>query len=150
MEGWVIQLTGVASNGVVTQLYPAYATAGADPASAVLGDQIRQPMEGQITNLQIRTDGTNGGIIELYDINGADIGADVSSLDAITDVELTALITAKKAKLIYTQNYISSPETPVNMGWKGFSKGLAARNIGSGYCYVNAVINGGFRYITKL
>jgi hypothetical protein len=150
MEGWVVELTGVGATGDVTQLYPAWAAAGAVPGSATLGDQIRQPIEGQITNLQIRTDGTNGGIIELYDINGADAGADVSSLTAITDAQLDAAIAAGTAKLIYTQNFISSPETPINMGWKGFSKGLAARNVGSGLCYLNMVVNGGYRYITKL
>lgn len=150
MEGWVVQLTGVAANGDVTQLYPAWAAAGANPGTAVLGDQIRQPIEGQITNLQIRTDGTNGGIIELYDINGAEAGANVSSAAVITDAQLDAAITAGTAKLIYTQNFIASPETPINMGWKGFLKGLAARYVGSGFCYLNMVVNGGYRYIDKL
>lgn len=150
MEGWVVTLTGVAADGNVTQLYPAWAAAGANPAVATLGQQIRQPIEGQVISLQIRTDGTNGGVIELYDINGTQAGANVSSAAVITDTQLDAAIAAGNAKLIYTQNFIASPETPINMGWKGFQKGLAARYVGSGFCDLNLVINGGYRYIDKL
>lgn len=151
MEGWVVQLSSVANNGDITQLYPAWAAAGADPSTATLGDQIRQPIEGQIISLQVRTDGTNGGYVELWDANGALGGADVSSDDEISDAEMAAMISAGNAKLIYTQNFVALPETPINMGWKGFLKGLAARFVGTGgVCYLNIVVNGGYRYITKL
>lgn len=151
MEGWVVGLSAVTSTGNLTQLYPAFASAGVAPGAAVLGDQIRQPTEGTVFSLQVQTDGTNGGIIELWDINGADAGADVSSGTTITNTQKNTLVTAGKAKLIYSQNFLATPETPIYMGYKGFQKGLAARFVGgAGTCTVNVVVKGGVRKITKL
>lgn len=153
MEGWVVALTAVAdNNGNLTQLYPPYAAAGA-AAPFTSGATIRQPTEGQIYSLQIQTDGTNGGILELWDISGLEVGADVSSATAITNTQKNAGVSAGVAKLIYSQNFDSDPITPINMGYKGFMKGLAARLItsgGTGGCNLNITVNGGFRYITKL
>lgn len=151
MEGWVIPLTFVSATGNLTQIYPAWAAAGTAPGSAVLGDQIRQPIEGQLFSLQIQTDGSNAGTIEIWDINGADVGADVSSGTTITNTQKNTAVTAGIAKLIYTQNFIASPETPFNMGYKSFQKGLAARFVGAaGACTLNLTVDGGYRYITKL
>lgn len=150
MEGWVCPLTFALSTGNITQLYPAWAAAGdAYPGSS--GDSIRQPTEGQVFSLQIQTDGTNGGTLELWDINGLDAGVDVSSLTAITNAQKNTLVTLGKAKLIYSQNFLATPETPINMGYKSFQHGLAARFIGSaGLCTLNLVVNGGYRYVDKL
>ena len=46
---------------------------------------------GAVVSLQVETDGTNGGIIQLWDINGLDIGANVSFLDVITNAQLVGL-----------------------------------------------------------
>ncbi len=150
MEGWVVPLTGVAANGNVTQAYPAWAPAGANPAVATLGQQLRGAIEGICYSLQIATDGTNGGIIQLYDINGAKAGINVSSATAITDAQLLAMIASGDAKLIYVQNFISTPETPINMGVRAFQFGLGLRYVGSGSCTANLVVTGGYRYTTKL
>lgn len=153
MEGWVCPVAATAADGSgdLTQLYPAWAAAGVNPAVATLGQQIRQPIEGQVFSLQIQTDGTNGGVFELWDINGFDAGVDVSSGTTITNAQKNTLVSARKAKLIYSQNFIASPETPINMGYKGFQKGLAARFRSSGGTMTaNLVVDGGYRYIDSL
>src|SRR3954466_1937772 len=104
-DPWVVSLTAVASSGDITQLYPAGGSAGVAPASATNGQLIRRPYAGAIHSIQVKPDGTNGGTLELYDINGLELGVDVSSGTAITDAVLQAAITAGKAKLIFTQSF---------------------------------------------
>lgn len=151
MDRWVISLSMVASNGNVTQLYPDYAAAGADPTTAATGDQLRQPCEGQLIALQVASDGTNAGILELYDISGTELGIDVSSAATITDTQLDAAITANTAKRILVQNFAGSGLTPwAPVGPASFMKGLAARAVGgAGACTLNLVVHGGYRYTTR-
>ena len=59
-----------------------------------VGQQVRQPCEGQLISLQVCSDGTNAGILELYDISGRELGVNVSSATAITDAVLDAAIAA--------------------------------------------------------
>ncbi len=138
-----------AASGTVTQLYPDYAGAGVDPAAATVGQQLRYPTEGQLISLQVASDGTNGGILELYDINGMDLGINVSSATTITDAQLDAAIAAHKAKLILEQNFAGSGLTPwAPVGPASFMKGLAARAVGvSGTCKLNLVVHGGYRFL---
>lgn len=152
MEAWSgITLEDVLSNGNLKQLYPTWAPTGVDPAVATNGQQIRGPIEGTLYSLQIETDGTNGGVIEIWDVNGADAGADVSSLDVITDTQLDALAARGLAKLIYSQNFAASGLTPPSAGPRSFQRGLAGRFVGSaGTCKLNLVVNGGFRLTTKV
>lgn len=95
------------------------------------------------------TDGTNAFTIEIYDINGMELGIDVSSAAAITNTQLNAAIAAKKAKLIFSQNVAGSGLTPfAPIGPSGFMKGLAARAVGNaGTCALNLAIEGGYRYL---
>lgn len=151
MERWVCALTGVAADGNVTQLYPAWAATATAPASATNGQQIRNPTSGILWQLQVKTDGANAGVIELYDINGIERGIDVSSAAVITDTQLDAAIAAGDAKLIYSQNFIATPETPFNLGVAAFQKGLAARFVAAaGACTLNLTVDGGYRYTTKV
>ena len=154
MESWVITLTGVAADGNVTQLYPAKCSAGIAPGSATNGQQIRRPCNGTLYNIQIKTDGTTSGSLELYDIDGAKAGADVSSLTVITDTQLDAAITAGDASLIFDQNFAATPTTPISVSPRGFMKGLAARYVQSGgtggTIVVNLVVSGGYRKTTKV
>lgn len=151
MEGWSgVSLTGVAATGDVTQLYPLYATAGEVPASATTGQQLRSPCEGTLISLQVETDGTNGGTLELYDMAGDEAGANVSSVAAITDTQLDLAVTAKTARLIFQQNFAGSGLTPfAPIGPRRFLKGLAARFVGAGTCKLNLTVQGGFHYTTK-
>ncbi len=149
MDRWCVPVTIVAATGVVTQLYPDYATVGADPATATTAQQVRMPTEGQLISLQVASDGTNAGILELYDINGNDLGIDVSTTTVITDTQLDTAIAAGKAKLILEQNFAGNGLTPWSpVGPASFMKGLAARAVGStGTCKINMVVHGGYRYL---
>lgn len=151
MERWVCPLTIVAATGNLTQLYPQWATAGINPATATSGQQVRYPCEGKMTSLQCFTDGTNAFTLELYDISGMELGADVSSAAVITNAQLVAALAAGKAKLIFKQNIAGNGLTPMTpVGPAGFMKGIAARawNVGpTGTCELNLSVEGGYRYL---
>lgn len=152
MESWQVSLTAVASNGNVTQLYPTHCPAGVDPSTANAGDQIRRPCEGTLYSLQAKTDGTNGGTVELWDISGHDSGIDVSSAATLTNAQMAALVTAGLAKKMYEQNVVADGTTPISVGPRGFIHGLAARfsNSGpTGTCELNLVVRGGFVLTTQ-
>lgn len=149
---WIIPIAAVAdSTGVLTQLFPPWCPAGADPATATPGDQLRKPCEGFMRSAQIMTDGTNGGTIELWDVNGFDLGLDMSTTTAITAAQLTALIALGKAQQIWAMRFTSTAgaSTP-NIFGKQFVHGLAARYINAGAagtCTINADVEGGFRLL---
>lgn len=149
MDRWVVPLTMTSATGDVQQLYPDYATAGTNYLTATPSQQVRQPCEGQLISLQVASDGTNGGVLQVYDISGITLGINVSSATAITDTQLSAAIAAGKAKLMIEQNFAGSGLTPwAPVGPAGFTKGLAARAVGvTGTCKLNMVVHGGYRYI---
>jgi len=152
MEAWSgLSLSAVAATGDLKQLYPSWAPNGVSRASATNGQLIKGPVEGILYSVQIATDGANAGTIEIWDVNGDDIGANVSSLTAITDAQLVLLQTAGKAKLMYSQNFISSPTVPPTTGFRTFQHGIAARFVGgAGTCSLNLVVVGGFRLTEKV
>lgn len=149
-QAWVASLTAVAADGNATQLYPTFCPTGTAKASASPGDQIRKPCEGKLHSLQVETDGSNGGLLQVYDISGEEAGANVSSLAVITNAQLTAMISSGKARLIFEKTFAAATgaET-VGMGqFRSFAKGLAARfsNAGpTGTCELNMVVTGGYR-----
>ncbi len=152
-NAWVITLTSVAATGNVSQLYPVICSAGVNPATANNGDLIRKPMQGALHSLQVETDGSHSGALEVYDISGIDLGIDVSSAVVITNAQLAAAITAGTAELIFAQNFAgTSGSGTVNAPgiYRSFMKGLAARFIsdagtGVGTCTLNLVVSGGFQ-----
>lgn len=157
MEGWGrVQLAAATATGNVTQIYPQWiqyapgTTAGAAiPVAA--GGLVRRPAGGKYGQIAVESDGTNGGVIQLFDINGLDALADVSSLNVITNTQLTTLIAAGKAKQIFEQNVAASPGAPIVWNWsQGFLRGLGARFVAAaGVCYLNVIGEGGFQfYIT--
>lgn len=147
MERWVCNLEDVLSDGVLTQLYPDSAAAGIDPATATPSQQVRHPCEGTLIALQVKTDGTNGGTLQVYDINGWETGDDVSSATAITNAHLVTALADGRAKIIFEQNFAGSGLTPFTpIGPARFMKGLAARFVGSaGAIEVNLTVQGGYR-----
>jgi hypothetical protein len=152
-EGWVQDLTIVAATGDCTQVYPSWATVGDALSGATTGDTFRKPTGGKCTSLQIMTDATNGGTLELWDYSGFDDGIDVSAAATITNAQIVAAVAAGTAKLIHKQNYIASSETPVNIGAFSFQKGLVARvyNAGaSGTCSLSLKVSGGVNKIVKI
>lgn len=152
---WVITLGFVAANGNVTQAYPAYAAAGVQKGgvSDVLGASIRCPVGGLLHSIEVKPDGSNAGALEIYDIDGNDAGADVSSNTAITDTQLDALIAAGKAKLLWTQSFAgtvgSGPKNAAGV-YRQFSKGLGLRFVAAaGACTVTLNVTDGFQYRTS-
>lgn len=149
MERWVVNLQDVTSTGDLTQLYPDFAAVGIAPSSATPSQQVRHPCEGTLTALQVKTNGTDGGTLQVYDINGWEVGADVSSATAITNAQLTTALADGRAKLIFEQNFAGSGLTPFTpIGPARFLKGLAARFVGSaGEIELNLTVQGGYRYL---
>ncbi len=96
----------------------------------------------------METDATDGGIIQIFDINGLDVGADVSSALVITNAQMLTGLSNGTAKLIFEQNFAASPGAPVVWNWtQGFLRGLAARFVGAaGTCKLNVIGEGGFQY----
>lgn len=150
-----VPLTFVAASGNLTQLYPSWINdgkgnaTGGDPAVAGPGTLLRKPCEGELISVQVSTDGTNGGTIEIWDIAGDDAGADVSQAAVITNAQAVALKAAGKARLLYTQNVVASGVTPPAANYQGrFMRGLAARFVSAaGACTLNIVASGGFRFV---
>lgn len=137
VDSWVIPLAMVAdSNGVLTQLFPDNAKPGVNPfAPYAAGQLIRRPNDGSLDSVQIQTDGTNGGVIELWDISGLDGGIDVSSptTPTITNAQKDALKARGLAKLIYSQNFTGTSGATIPTTVKRlFARGLAARCIYGG------------------
>lgn len=153
-ESWVVSVSATASNGNVTQLYPAYAAAGVAKSGSTLGQFLRGPIQGALHSIQVRSDGANAGVIEIYDINGEDWGADVSSGTTITDTQLDAAIAAGQAKLLFIQDVPTTSGTGVVTApgiYRSFMKGLAARFVaGGGACTLNLVAEGGHRRTRSL
>jgi len=151
MEAWSgISLGFVAAAGNLTQLYPTWVSNGdvaTGPRSP--GQKIRSPMQGTLHSVQVRTDGANGGNIEIWDINGGDGGIDVSTATTITNAQLVALQNRGLAKLIYRQDFTAgfgaaTPSAPP----RSFLHGLAARFVGgAGTVELNLVVEGGFMVI---
>lgn len=126
-------------------------TAGAVlPAAA--GSLVRRPAGGRVGQIAIETDGTNAGLVEIYDMSGLDVLADVSSATVITNAQLTTALAAGKAKKLWEMNISASVGAPVVWAWShGFLRGLVARfsNSGpTGACHLNVTGEGGFQYYT--
>jgi hypothetical protein len=128
--------------------YPFAQRGAAIPTSA--GQTYRRPEGGRIGQVSVETDGTDGGTIQLFDINGLDVLADVSSGETITNAQLITALTAGKAKQIWEQNFASTAGSVIIYDWsKGFMRGLAARLIGTGTCDVLISAEGGFQYLVS-
>lgn len=136
------------STGDLKQLYPQVVPAGSGATTS--GTLVRRPDMGTLFSIQVKSDGTNGGYVEIFDVNGADGGADVNTGVTITNAQLTVLIAAKKAVLLFTQNFQGSAGAPVISGGpRGFAHGLAARFVGAaGSCDLVLSVGGGYTVTT--
>jgi len=155
MQAWgKLAVAFSTSTGNLTQLYPTWdqSVAQGQPVGDALpiapGGTLRTPMGGRVGQLSFQSDGTNGGIIEVWDINGLDFPADVSSLTQITNAQLVALQARGKAQLLGSYNIAGSPTVPaVGSLAFGFMRGLAARFVaGAGQVNLNLIAEGGVQY----
>ena len=147
MEGWgAIPLNYVAATGNLTQLYPNWITGTGSALPISPGGTLLAPKGGRIGQISIKTDGTNGGYVELWDLTGLDVPVDVSSLTTITNTNLVYLQGLNKAKLMWSQNFAASPADPAPWSLAmGFMRGLAARFVGNaGSCALNIIAEGGY------
>lgn len=97
MTPWHKELTAVASDGVITQMFPTFCDSG--PGAGTQGELVRRPMEGVISELTVSGDGTNAGTIELWDASGDDVTAKkMDQGETITNAEMATLVAAGSAK----------------------------------------------------
>lgn len=148
-------IAAVASNGVVTQLFPTTLVraggAGTDLVSTSTyppsgGGLVRRPAAGRTEKVLITPDGINGGVVEFWDVAGTDRGAsnNVNDSDTMTDAYVTAngrLI----EKLRITGTSPQSSEMSSYIHHVEFSQGLAIRFIsGAGTIDVAPFVEAGF------
>lgn len=156
-EAWVIAITATGqtanvNTGNAVQLFPAWVPAGVTKAGSTNGQLIRRAMQGAVHSIQIEPDGTNGGTIQLYDMDASLDGADVSSGTTVTNAQIVAALAATppRAKLIFEQTFagtVGSGFVNAPGVFRGFMKGLVGRfgNGGpTGQCTVNLVVDGGY------
>ena len=143
MDTWPITLTAVASNGNVTQLYPAWCSAGA--GGGTQGEAVRRPVDGMVAELHVLGDGTNAGTLELWDVSGVDLGADVDTATTISNAQITAGVSAGTARKILDIDIAGTDKIITNLKNTTIMKGLAARfsNAGpTGSCNLNIQSSG--------
>lgn len=149
-ESWVRTIDIVTETGDLTQLYPATCTPGVNPAAATLGQWIRKPQNGALHSLQVMPDGSNGATVEFWDINGLDVGADVSSGETITNAQLVAAQAQGLARLIYKNEFTSTVGSGVANAagvYRTILRGIAVRiwnDAPAGEATVNLVVDYGY------
>lgn len=146
MQGWgALAIPFGTATGNLTQLYPNWAPVG-DALPIAPNGLLRRPEGGRVGQVSIKSDGVNGGVLELWDLTGLDLPADVSSLTVITNAQLLTLQSRGLAQLVWSQNYGASPTVPAAGSLAfGFMKGLAARNVATaGTASLNIIAEGGY------
>jgi hypothetical protein len=143
------------TTGVLTQLFPTGAdkarmtsTVAAYPPAT--SGSVRRAIHGRIDRMQITGDGTNSGILELWDVGGTDRGAiqsgggsNVNNGDLLSAAYATA-----NGKLIGKINVLATGAGAALVdSWADvpFNNGLAVRFISSaGVVSVAPFVQGGF------
>lgn len=159
-EAWVVPVSatsnsGTANTGNGVQLYPPWVGAGVAKATSTNGQLLRRAMQGAIHSIQVEPNGTDGGTIQLYDMDGSLEGADVSSLTAVTNAQIVAALAATppRAKLIFEQTFsgtVGSGFVNAPGVYRGFMKGIVARfgnTAATGSCTLNLVCDGGYMVV---
>lgn len=148
MTPFVVTLTAVAATGAGTQIYYDTMTPGVAPAAHSPGTQYREPIHGVLHSLEVEPDGSDGGTLEVWDINGRDGGADVNTAAVVTNAQIAAAIAAGKGRLIYSQMFTGSTGATVRTvrgNPMPFQHGLVARfSMASpaGTCKLNLLTSG--------
>jgi len=137
-----ISLTAGASTGDLKQLFPTWF--GTGDATNNTGDLKRKAVEGTLFYAQVETDSTNGGVIEIWDLNGEEAGANINTADAVTNAQLVTLQGRGRAKLLWSQDFTASAGATTASGFSiPVMFGLAARFVGAaGTCSLNMKVSG--------
>jgi hypothetical protein len=133
MTPFCVDLAAVALTGAGTQIY--YDTMTAGSGTTTPGSLKREPIHGVLHSLEIEPDGTNGGELEVWDMNGTDGGANVDTASVVTNAQIAAAIAAGKGRLIYSQKFTGSTGSVVRTvrgNPMPFQHGLVARFKNSG------------------
>lgn len=155
-DSWgAITLTSVLAAGNLTQLYPSWVSAGVAKAGSTAGQLIRRPLQGQLFSFQVMPINANSaGYLEIWDIDGGEGGADVSSATAITNAQALALVALGKAKLMFRQRIPGSANSGVLKDesiFRSFMKGLAVRYVADAgvgeTAELNVVAQGGYQKV---
>lgn len=165
-DAWVINVTATGqsaagigtNNGDGIQLYPAWVTAGVAKATSSNGQLLRRPLQGALHSIQIEPDGSNGGSLQIYDMDATSEGADVSSAATVTAAQIAAALAATppRAKLLFEQTFAGTVGSGiVNAPGinRAFMKGLVARfgngagAAAAGSCTLNLVVDGGYEKV---
>lgn len=147
MTPFIVDLSAVVLTGVGTQIYYPTCTPGVAPSSSP-GTQYREPIHGVLHSLEIEPDGSNGGELEVWDMNGRDGGADVNTAAVVTNAQIAAAIAAGKARLMYSQKFTGATGAVVRTvrgSAMPFQHGLVARfkNVGgTGTISLNLMTSG--------
>ncbi len=129
MTPFVVTLSAVGTTGNATQIFYDTMTAG-QAISNTPGRQYREAMHGVLHALEVEPDGSDGGTLQIWDLNGRDGGADVNLGSVVTNAQIAAAIAAGKGRLIYEQKFTGTTGTTVRSvrgAAMPFQHGLVAR-----------------------
>lgn len=143
MEAFTQGLSAVLAAGNLVQIYHPYCTAGS--GATTQGTLVRKPIAGTLLRIEVQPDGTNGGVIELWDMDGNDGGADVNTSNVITNAQLVVAQNKQKAVKIWSQSFAGAgtARLAVATGTR-FANGLVARFVAAaGTCTLNVDWGGG-------
>jgi hypothetical protein len=125
----------VAATGDATQLFPNTIATTVSTATypPVGGGLVRRPTDGTLLKLHITPDGTNGGLVEVWDVAGLDRGAtnNVNDATALTNAYLVAN-GRKLAEMRITGTSTDDYDVSLNLQNFNFIKGLAVRFVNAG------------------
>lgn len=142
------EVADVTASGSATQLFPVGVPSTEDtttypPAS---DGKVKRATSGMIDHIDFESDGVNGGVVELWDVEGLDRGGsnNVNNDDLLTDAFLSANGTLI-AKIQIKPSAGTGHPFGSTIGKIPFNKGLAVRFVGvAGVVNVAPYIEGGF------
>lgn len=145
------------TSGDLTQLFPAYATAGSGSSAA--GTLVRKCQEGVLYRVDVDPSDAVGGFVELWDLGGRPYdfsqGGGTNNINTGTTLKnayLTAEQTAGRARMIWRTDFKGDAglTTKTFATRVPFGQGLAARfvdsvdAVGTKNITINIVAEGGF------
>lgn len=142
----------VSATGDLTQLFPAFATAGA--GTLLRGELVRKTCEGVLYRVDVDPSDAVGGYFELWDVAGQPFGAtnNINTQTQLTNTYVAAEQAAGRARMIWRTDFKgdSGLTTKTFATRTVFNQGLAGRfvnaidAVGTKNIAVNIVAEGGY------